>query len=109
MIKNYHKLKECCKTTYRIDKKLLEVGKLSDVQLDTAEKILSKWKDLRPDQIKQLNSVRYVKNYRAEVAKKILLENANNKRLEKVTKIANGISVWDERLINKIIKDTKQV
>lgn len=103
MIKDYHNLKRYCDTSYTINNKELKIGNLNDNQLNISYRILSNKKQLNRIESNQLVAIDYIINYRSEAALKKVRENLEKQKIVNATKIANGASLWGEKVITNII------
>lgn len=98
MIKNYNTLKYYCNIGYTINNEKLEIGKLTDNQLDISKKILTNKDKLSEKESKQLDAINYVINYRSKCASEKIfndLQEAQNLRLiKRANEKATMIEKW---------------
>jgi hypothetical protein len=99
MVEDYYNLKRSCLTPLVLNGKRVNIGDLSNKQLDITRRTLVRKKRLSVNEGRQLEAVRYVIKYRKEQPLNQLkekVEHSYNQRLmtPKVVKTAEVITGW---------------
>jgi hypothetical protein len=107
MIKDYYNLKKHCLTPYSISNKKYNIGNLTDKQLEISEKILDRKEVLTIEEKRQLESIRYVVNYRNNKASERIQVEASDRFNARLQQKANNKADLLIPLIEKLIENNK--